>query len=59
MLNKKEKARLEKIEKQVLEALNLIKTQKNRNDALIIQNAELESKILELRFRLKVQNADL
>jgi hypothetical protein len=28
MLNKKEKARLEKIEKQILEALNLIKTQK-------------------------------
>lgn len=59
MLNKKEKARLDEIENQVLNALNLIKTQKIRNDALILRNAELEDQIADLRSRLKVQDADV
>jgi hypothetical protein len=59
MLNKKDRARLDKIENQVLNALNLIKTQKIRNDALILRNAELEDQISELRSRLRVQNADV
>jgi hypothetical protein len=59
MLNKKDRARLDEIENQVLNALNLIKTQKIRNDALILRNAELEDQIVELRSRLRVQNADV
>ena len=59
MLNKKDRARLDEIENQVLNALNLIKTQKIRNDALILRNAELEDQILELRSRLRVQDADV
>jgi hypothetical protein len=59
MLNKKDRARLDEIENQVLNALNLIKTQKIRNDELILRNAELEDQISELRCRLRVQNADL
>ena len=59
MLNKKEKARLDEIENQVLNALNLIKTQKIRNDALILRNAELEDQISDLRSRLRVQDADV
>ena len=59
MLNKKDRARLDEIENQVLNALNLIKTQKIRNDQLILRNAELEDQISELRCRLRVQNADL
>ena len=59
MLNKKEKARLDEIEKQISNALNLIKTQKIRNDALVLRNAELEDQITELRSRLRVQNADV
>jgi hypothetical protein len=59
MLNKKEKARLDEIENLVLNALNLIKTQKIRNDALILRNTELEDQISDLRSRLRVQNADV
>jgi hypothetical protein len=59
MLNKKDRARLDEIENQVLNALNLIKTQKIRNDALILRNAELEDQISELRSRLKVQDANV
>lgn len=59
MLNKKEKARLDEIENLVLNALNLIKTQKIRNDALILRNAELEDQISDLRSRLRVQDADV
>jgi hypothetical protein len=59
MLNKKEKARLDDIEEQVRRALNLIKTQKMRNDDLILENIALREQILELRNRLKVQNADV
>lgn len=59
MLNKKEKARLDEIENHVLNALNLIKTQKIRNDALILRNAELEDQISDLRSRLRVQDADV
>jgi hypothetical protein len=59
MLNKKDRARLDEIENQVLNALNLIKTQKIRNDALILRNAELEDQISELRSRLRAQDADV
>ena len=59
MLNKKDRARLDEIENQVLNALNLIKTQKIRNDALILRNEELEDQISELRSRLRAQNADV
>jgi hypothetical protein len=59
MLNKKEKARLDKIEQEVYAALALIKTQKIRNDALILKNELLQDQIQELRLRLKVQDATL
>lgn len=59
MLNKKEKERLDKIEKEIYVALSLIKTQKMRNDALIIKNELLLDQIQELRLRLKVQDANV
>ena len=59
MLNKKEKARLNKIEQEIYVALSLIKTQKIRNDALIIKNELLQTEIQELRSRLRVQDANV
>ena len=59
MLNKKVKARLDKVEQDIYVALSLIKTQKMRNDALILKNELLQDQIQELRSRLKVQDADV
>jgi hypothetical protein len=59
MLNKREKARLEQIELHISNALALIKTQKIRNDALILKNELLQDQIQELRSRLRVQDADV
>lgn len=59
MLNKKEKKRLDKIEQEIYVALSLIKTQKIRNDALILKNELLKDEIQELRSRLKVQDANI
>ena len=59
MLNKKEKARLDKIEQEIYVALALIKTQKIRNDELQLKNEILRDQIQELRSRLQVQDADL
>lgn len=59
MLNKKEKARLDKIEQEIYVALALIKTQKIRNDELMLKNERLQERIQELRSRLKVQDADV
>jgi hypothetical protein len=57
MLNKKEKAKLNDIEDRIQKALNLITTQKLRNDALMLKNDLLEAQVQELRSRLKSQNA--
>lgn len=59
MLNKKEKARLDEIEKLAKAAYVLNKTQKMRNDDLMLKNAQLEEQLSELRSRLRVQNADV
>ncbi len=59
MLNKKEKARLDKMEQEIYVALSLIKTQKIRNDDLILKNESLQDQIQELRSRLRVQDANV